>query len=30
MSTARLREIMGTDIFYRHGYTAIFLNGRWL
>jgi transglutaminase-like putative cysteine protease len=30
MSTARLREIMGTDIFYRHGYTAIYLNGRWL
>ena len=30
MSTARLREAMGTDIFYRHGYTAIHLNGRWL
>jgi transglutaminase-like putative cysteine protease len=30
MSTARLREIMGTDIFYRHGYTAIYLNGHWL
>lgn len=30
MSTARLREVMGTDMFYRHGYTAIYLNGRWL
>lgn len=30
MSTARLREVMGTDMFYRHGYTAIYLNQRWL
>lgn len=30
MSTARLREEMGTDIFYRHGYTAIYLDGRWV
>jgi transglutaminase-like putative cysteine protease len=30
LSTARLREVMGTDIFYRHGYTAIWLDGRWL
>lgn len=30
LSTARLRDIMGTDMFYRHGYTAIHLDGRWL
>ena len=30
MSTARLREEMGTDVFYRHGYTAILLNGKWV
>lgn len=30
MSTARLREVMGTDMFYRHGYTAIYLGERWL
>lgn len=30
LSTARLREMMGTDIFYYHGYTAIHLDGRWL
>jgi transglutaminase-like putative cysteine protease len=30
MSTARLREKMGTDVFYRHGYTAIHLDGQWL
>lgn len=30
LSTARLREAMGTDMFYRHGYTAIHLGGRWL
>ncbi len=30
MSTARLREKMGTDVFYRHGYTAIHLNGQWV
>jgi transglutaminase-like putative cysteine protease len=30
LSTARLREKMGTDVFYRHGYTAIHLNGQWL
>lgn len=30
LSTQRLREAMGTDVFYRHGYTAIQLNGRWV
>jgi transglutaminase-like putative cysteine protease len=30
LSTARLRERMGTDIFYWHGYTAIALGGEWL
>lgn len=30
LSTARLREVMGTDMFYYHGYTSIHLDGRWL
>lgn len=30
LSTARLRENMGTDIFYFHGYTSIFLNRKWV
>lgn len=30
LSTARLREKMGTDVFYRHGYTAIHLEGHWV
>lgn len=30
LSTARLREKMGTDVFYRHGYTAIHLHGQWV
>jgi transglutaminase-like putative cysteine protease len=30
LSSANLRAIMGTDIFYRHGYTAIYLGGRWV
>ena len=30
LSTARLREAMGTDVFYGHGYTAIHLGGQWL
>lgn len=30
LSTPRLREAMGTDMFYRHGYTAIHLDGKWL
>jgi transglutaminase-like putative cysteine protease len=30
LSTARMREQMKTDIFYWHGYTSIFLDGKWL
>ena len=30
LSTQKLREKMGTDVFYWHGYTAIYLNGKWL
>jgi transglutaminase-like putative cysteine protease len=30
LSTNRLREMMKTDIFYWHGYTEIFLNGKWV
>jgi transglutaminase-like putative cysteine protease len=30
LSTARLREYLGTDVFYCHGYTAIQLDGRWV
>jgi len=30
LSTERLRETMQTDIFYFHGYTSIYLNGRWV
>ena len=30
LSTERLRRLMRTDIFYWHGFTEIFLNGRWL
>src|SRR5215831_6026164 len=30
LSTARLRGIMGTDIFYWHGYTEMFLDGKWV
>lgn len=30
LSTARLREAMGTDMFYGHGYTAIEIDGRWI
>ena len=30
LSTARLREVMGTDIFFYHGYTEFFLEGRWV
>jgi len=29
LSTARMRELMGTDEFYWHGYTDVFLDGRW-
>jgi transglutaminase-like putative cysteine protease len=30
LSTARLRESMGTDVFYFHGYTSILLDGKWV
>lgn len=30
LSTARLREYLGTDVFYFHGYTSIELGGRWV
>lgn len=30
LSTARMRELMGTDEFHWHGYTDILLDGRWL
>tara|TARA_R110001592_G_scaffold363391_1_gene687046 strand:- start:3926 stop:4630 length:705 start_codon:yes stop_codon:yes gene_type:complete len=30
LSTERLRTVMGTDIFYFHGYTSLYLNGRWV
>lgn len=30
LSTARMREQMKTDVFYWHGYTSIFLGGKWL
>jgi len=30
LSTARLRERMGTDIFYWHGFTEMLLDGRWV
>jgi len=30
LSTARMREAMQTDVFYWHGYTAIWLDGQWL
>jgi transglutaminase-like putative cysteine protease len=30
LSTARLREMMGTDLFIYHGYTEMFLNDRWV
>lgn len=29
LSTERLRQRMQTDIFYWHGYTSIFIDGRW-
>jgi len=29
LSTARMREQMTTDVFYWHGYTAIYLGGEW-
>jgi transglutaminase-like putative cysteine protease len=30
LSTARMRLLMGTDVFYYHGYTALHLDGRWV
>jgi len=30
LSTERLRETMKTDVFHWHGYTSIYLNGRWV
>ena len=30
LSTERLRRAMQTDVFYFHGYTSIFLQGRWV
>jgi transglutaminase-like putative cysteine protease len=30
LSTARLREMMGTDLFVYHGYTEMFLNDKWV
>ena len=30
LSTERLRQAMQTDVFYFHGYTAIFLEGQWV
>jgi hypothetical protein len=30
LTSQRLRESMGTDVFAWHGYTSIFLNGKWL
>jgi transglutaminase-like putative cysteine protease len=30
LSTERLRQAMQTDIFYFHGYTSLYLNGRWV
>lgn len=30
LSTERMREVMGTDIFHWHGYTEIWLDGRWV
>jgi len=30
MSTANLRRLMGTDIFHWHGYTDVYLEGKWV
>ena len=30
MTTKRLSELMGSDTFYYHGYTEVWLDGRWL
>ena len=30
LSTERMRQSMDTDVFYYHGYTSIFLEGKWV
>jgi transglutaminase-like putative cysteine protease len=30
MTTKRLSELMGSDVFYYHGYTEVWLEGRWV
>jgi len=30
LTTARLRNLIGTDVFYYHGYTELWLQGRWV
>lgn len=30
LSTERMREAMNTDVFYFHGYTSIYLEGKWV
>ncbi len=30
LNTKRLRKLMGTDVFVYHGFTEIFLNGKWV
>jgi len=30
LSTARMREFMGTDVFYYHGYSQLRIEGRWV
>lgn len=30
LTTPRLQELMRTDVFYYHGYTELFLDGRWV
>jgi transglutaminase-like putative cysteine protease len=30
LATERLRQMMGTDIFYYHGFTELHLDGRWI
>lgn len=30
LSTERMRQTMKTDVFYWHGYTSLFLNGKWV
>ncbi len=30
LSTARMRAVMQTDVFFYHGYTSVYLDGEWL